>query len=56
MASDVDELNARLNRLVVLAQELEAECANSAEARVTFEALQREIEAIRKKLKVLNLP
>jgi hypothetical protein len=56
MAPDVDELNARLNRLVTLAKDLKTECADSADARVKFEALQREIETIRAKLKVLNLP
>jgi hypothetical protein len=56
MASDVDELSLRLERLTAIAKELEIECAESADARRTFEALQREIETIRLKLRVLNRP
>jgi hypothetical protein len=56
MAASYIELHVLLERFVALAKSLEAECADSADARITFEALKREIDAIRKKLKVLNFP
>jgi len=56
MSSDVDELPVRLERLTIIAKRLEHECAESVDARITFEAVQHAIEAIRQKLKVLNLP
>lgn len=56
MSSDADDLSRQLDRLTALAKRLESECAESADARTTLEALQRQIEAIRQKLKVLNLP
>jgi hypothetical protein len=52
----VSGLAVELERLSTLAKRLEAECAESANARTTLEAMRREIETIRQKLKVLNLP
>jgi hypothetical protein len=54
--SDASELAAQLSRLSALAKRLESECAESADARITLETIQHEIESIRQKLKVLNLP
>jgi hypothetical protein len=48
------DVSRRLERLAALAKRLEADCADSADARLTLEAVLREIDALREELKVLN--
>jgi hypothetical protein len=50
------DLSHRLERLATLAKRLEIDCADSADGRRTLEAILREIDTLREKLKVLNLP
>jgi hypothetical protein len=51
-----EDLLARLARMKALAKALKDDCAHHAAAREVCEALLREIDKVRKKLKVLNLP
>jgi hypothetical protein len=54
MMPEAADVSRRLERLAALAKRLEADCADSVDARLTLEAVLREIDALREKLKVFE--
>jgi hypothetical protein len=54
--TEADILEARFARMKVIVQSLENECAQSVEAQAKFDRLKAEMEAIRDRLRVINLP
>jgi hypothetical protein len=56
MPTEAEILAGRLARLKPLIESLEAECAQSEEAQVNFDKLKREMDDIRARIKIINLP
>jgi predicted nuclease with TOPRIM domain len=56
VSSESEILKARRARIKVIIEFLENECAESAEAQAKFDRLKAEMEAIRDRLKVIDLP
>ena len=56
MPTEAELLAGRLARLKPLIESLEAQCAQSEEAQTKFDKLKREMDDIRARIKVINLP
>jgi hypothetical protein len=56
MTREIADVSDRLERLTALAKQIETDCTDSVQARQTLEAVLGEIDTLREKLKVLNLP
>jgi hypothetical protein len=56
MPTEAELLAGRLARLKPLFESLEAQCAQSEEAQTKFDRLKREMDDIRARIKVIDLP